>query len=72
LRKKITKIFHSECGSGFRSHLNLYPDPKHWWKIFLKNNFFAKSFGKMETLKSHPGNNIFPRKLSQKQKFSGK
>jgi hypothetical protein len=58
----FAKIFHLECGSGFRSHLNVYPDPKHWLKIFAKT----------ETLrKNHPGNknSSRKRKCSRKRKF---
>jgi hypothetical protein len=46
----FAKIFHLECGSGFRSTLNEYPDPKHWLKIFAKQKFFSKTI---------PGTTIF-------------
>jgi hypothetical protein len=40
--KFFAKIFHLECGSGFRSHLNVYPAPKHWVKIFAKTEIFSQ------------------------------
>jgi hypothetical protein len=42
--KVFAKIFHSECGSGFRNQLKVHPDPKHWWMIH-KNNLKNFVFG---------------------------
>jgi hypothetical protein len=41
--KVFWKIFYSECGFGFRSHLNVYPDPNHFWKIFAKTTNFREN-----------------------------
>jgi hypothetical protein len=52
----FAKIFYLECGSGFRSHLNVYLDPKNWLTIFAKTESFCEN---------HPGNKHFSRKVSE-------
>jgi hypothetical protein len=56
--KVFAKIFHSECGSGSRSHLNVYPDPntggcylKFSWKPSQEQNYFRENFRKNENFR---------------------
>jgi hypothetical protein len=50
--KVFAKIFHSECGSGYRSHLNMYPDPNtggNYLKFSRKQSREQKCFAKTKT-----------------------
>jgi hypothetical protein len=40
---RFAENFHVERGSGFRSHLNVYLDPKHWLKIFAETEILCEN-----------------------------
>jgi hypothetical protein len=46
--KVFAKIFYLECGSGFRSHLNVYPVPKHWFKTIPGTKILCENFRENE------------------------
>jgi hypothetical protein len=47
------KIFYLEFGSGFRSYLNVYPDPKQWLKTILGAKIFRGNFRENEKFREN-------------------
>jgi hypothetical protein len=67
--ERLRKKFHSECGSGSRSHLNGYTDPKFFVKTIQgTKNFSHKLLRKQTFSRKLSQKRIFSRKLSRKQK----